>query len=603
MVIRMAAWRLSIAAVSAALAFLPFLWSNPSNAEPPIQVAAVGDEGMDGNGGKSWRPGPLATPYGNYLAARHAERIHDFALSARLFEQTLRVAPTDPVLLNRTLHQMVAAGRMDDAVPIARRYLELRPQSVIAGLVLAAEAIRADRLDDALERLKSVPGGGLGGYAAPLVRGWILAGQEKADEALEALAPLGKRRGLKPLHDLHAALILDAAGERDRAMELFRGFAESKRLYTRQVELTGAFLEREGEGAAAQKLYENYLKQVRDSLVIEASLARAKSGKGKPQKEIATAATGTAEGLFDLAQILDDQNADEIAIMIARIALYLHPRFALAQTLIGDLLIGMERYGDAVKAYDRVDRKSLRSWQARLRAADSLSRMEKVEPALARFSAMAEERSDRPDALIAKGDLLRFKKRYGEALKAYEQAFARIPKIERRHWSLYYSRGITLERSKEWPRAEKDFLKALELQPDQPFVLNYLGYSWVDRGENLKRALVMIEKAVRLRPNDGFIVDSLGWAHYRLGGFAKAVTYLERAIMLSPQDAAINDHLGDAYWRVGRRMEARFQWRRALGLDPEPDTIDGIRKKLAEGLKEPAAKKKAPAEETGRRGG
>ena len=151
--------------------------------------------------------------------------------------------------------------------------------------------------------------------------------------------------------------------------------------------------------------------------------------------------------------------------------------------------------------------------------------------------------------------------------------------------------------------AEKDFLKALKLQPNQPFVLNYLGYSWVDKGQHLKRALAMIEKAVRLRPNDGFIVDSLGWAHYRLGAYGRAAKYLERAITLSPYDSAINDHLGDAYWRVGRRMEARFQWLRALRFEPEPDTVGGIKKKLEHGLGKTPDKSEASEEDAGRRGG
>ena len=160
--------------------------------------------------------------------------------------------------------------------------------------------------------------------------------------------------------------------------------------------------------------------------------------------------------------------------------------------------------------------------------------------------------------------------------------------MERRHWSLLYSRGIALERSKQWARAETDFIKALELEPEQPYVLNYLGYSWVDQGIHLERATGMIEKAVELRPRDGFIVDSLGWAYFRIGDYGGAVRELERAVELRPQDPVINDHLGDAYWMVGRRLEARFQWRRALALEPEADVAGTITNKLEDGLPQPA---------------
>jgi len=148
-----------------------------------------------------------------------------------------------------------------------------------------------------------------------------------------------------------------------------------------------------------------------------------------------------------------------------------------------------------------------------------------------------------------------------------------------------YARGISLEQTKQWPRAEADFLKALEFRPDQPYVLNYLGYSWVDQGLNLDKARGMIKKAVSLRPNDGYIVDSLGWAHYRLGEYADAVRELERAAELRPEDPVINDHLGDAYWRVGRQTEARFQWLRALGLEPKPGLAAILKEKIKSGLK------------------
>ncbi|MDX1484673.1 MAG: tetratricopeptide repeat protein [Alphaproteobacteria bacterium] len=551
---------------------------------------------------RKWEPGSLSTPYGDYLAARHAEAIHDPELAARLLERILEHAPDDPALLRQALHQMLAAGHMTKATNLARRYIKLRPGSVIAGLTLAVDDIRARRYEDAAVRLKAIPGRGLGGYVVPLALSWTLAGSGQVSDALEALEPFGKRRGLKVIHDLHAALIRDLVGDVGDARELFAEVTKGEQLHVRLVELAGAFFERQGDTDRARALYRKLLERQRSAVAIELALARTATGV-KPAKEILSAADGVAEALWDLAVLLNDQNVDEMALMLTRMALHLRPRFAMAQILAGDILVGMGRPDDAVAAYDGVDAKAQRSWEARLRAADTLSRAEKVEPALERLAAMAQERPERADALITKGDILRFNKRYDEAIESYDQAFARIKRIERRHWGLYYSRGIALERSKRWERAEKDFLKALELEPNQPFVLNYLGYSWVDKGQHLKRALDMIEKAVRLRPNDGFIVDSLGWAHYRLGSYDRAVRYLERAITLSPDDSAINDHLGDAYWRVGRRMEARFQWARALRFDPEPETIAGIKKKLESGLGAVPKKSEASREGAGRQGG
>lgn len=193
------------------------------------------------------------------------------------------------------------------------------------------------------------------------------------------------------------------------------------------------------------------------------------------------------------------------------------------------------------------------------------------------------------------GDLLRGKERFAEAVVAYDKAMARIGAVEPRHWALLYSRGIALERSKQWPRAEADFLKALELNPDQPYVLNYLGYSWVEHGIHLDKALTMIETAVKLRPEDGYIVDSMGWVLFRLGRYAEAVPHLERAVELRPSDPTINDHLGDAYWRVGRENEARFQWDRALVLKPSPEEAREIQTKLKRGLASGGAEQRSAA--------
>ena len=221
----------------------------------------------------------------------------------------------------------------------------------------------------------------------------------------------------------------------------------------------------------------------------------------------------------------------------------------------------------------------------RLKVADDLDALERTDEAVETLRGLARERPERSDALIALGDLLRGKERWLESVAAYDEAFERIGEPSQRHWRPLYARGIALERSRQWPRAEEDFLAALDLVPDQPFVLNYLGYSWVDKGVNLERAMAMIERAVDLRPNDGYIIDSLGWAHYRMGNFADAVLHLERAIELRPDDPTINDHLGDAFWRVGRRVEAGFQWRRALAMDPEEEGMAvAIKDKIEHGL-------------------
>jgi Flp pilus assembly protein TadD len=258
------------------------------------------------------------------------------------------------------------------------------------------------------------------------------------------------------------------------------------------------------------------------------------------------------------------------------------------QILLGDVLENSNRLEAALEIYQSIHRGSSFSRPARLRVASLLNRINRFEEAVQHLNAMAQDRPEDPGPLINLGDILRGQERFIAAVDAYNRAFGRIKTIKPRHWSLLYARGIALERSKQWPKAEVDFLSALEFNPEQPHVLNYLGYSWIDKGLYLDRAQAMIGKAASLRPNDGYVIDSLGWGYYKLGKFRKAVLALERATELRPQDPVINDHLGDAYWRVGRRREAVFQWRRSLSLEPNNDLVTELNKKLLSGLSKDA---------------
>ena len=293
---------------------------------------------------------------------------------------------------------------------------------------------------------------------------------------------------------------------------------------------------------------------------------------------------GLAEALLGAAAALPQRDNGDAALIFARLALFLHSELDPARFLIGELLDESDRLEAAVDAYRSIPAGSDYAWAAQLRAASDLADLDRYDEAIAALSAMRDERPERIDAASALGDVFRIDERYEEAAAAYDIAIGRIAAVENRHWRLFYVRGIAFERLGEWPKAEADFLRALELEPDQPLVLNYLGYSWVEQGRNLDEAKTMIEKAVELRPDDGYIVDSLGWVAYMLGDFEEAARQLELAVELVPGDPIINDHLGDAYWQVGRLNEARFQWRRVLTLEPEDELADQVRRKLANGL-------------------
>jgi len=357
------------------------------------------------------------------------------------------------------------------------------------------------------------------------------------------------------------------------------------------ADVAANFLERQGKADEAQALYKRFLQQNTGSELAQSVLAARSPG---PQPApIGSAADGLGEAMFDLASVLNQAETIDLALVYSRFAMQLRPDFALAQLLLADVLSAQNKPDQSLAVLESVPRSSPYSWSARLRMSVNLDTLERTDEGVAMLKAMAAEQPQSVGPEMQIGDLYRSKKRFREAVEAYDEAMRRAEASgQGERWTLFYDRGVALERSGEWERADADLQRALELKPDQPLVLNYLGYSWIDRGLNLDRGLKMIEKAVELRPEDGYIIDSLGWAHYRLGNIPSAIEYLEKAIELVPEDPTINDHLGDAYWRDGRTVEARYQWQRALQFNPQEDEVKPIESKLERGLATPAS---APA--------
>lgn len=525
-----------------------------------------------------------ATLSGNYLAARHARSVQADDDAATFLQAALAKSPDDRLLLSRAMAAFLLAGRVEEAIPIARRLDSADEEAPLADLTLVIGEIKAADYKAALARLRASPQAGHAVFILPIVTAWTEFGLGKVDQALATLDPAGRNPGLAALYRLHAAWISEAAGRTDQAMAYLDAvLKDQNEPWLRLVELAGGLKERAGQRQEALALYRGYLQRFPDSSLLAPALARAAGGAAAPAAEIRNARDGVAEVMLDAAGVLSRQNSREVALMMGELGLYLRPDFPALQLMVGDLLEAFDREDDANRVYARVDRASPMSWPARLSIARNLERTERFDEAAKLLRELARERPRDPEPLSELGDMYRKRDRFAEAVEAYDATFARIGTPEPRHWRLLYVRGIVLERTKDWPRAEADFLKALEFEPDQPFVLNYLGYSWVEQGHNLERAEAMIRKAVELRPTDGYIVDSLGWVLYRLGRKEEAVEPLERAVELKPEDPVINDHLGDAYWAVGRQREARFQWRAALDLKPEPDLKSQIEAKLEHG--------------------
>ncbi|NJM35284.1 MAG: tetratricopeptide repeat protein [Rhodomicrobium sp.] len=305
-------------------------------------------------------------------------------------------------------------------------------------------------------------------------------------------------------------------------------------------------------------------------------------------KKIAFAVTEPVEGLAEVFQGIGEALTGDGVIdagqIYLQLALFAKPDDVIAQYALGELYDQVKNYEAAAEAFAQVPRASPLWLNAQLRMAYDLNSLERNDEAKTLLRDLIAVYPDDMRPYYTLGNLLRGNKEYAEAVTYYTKAIERLGPEDKSHWSLYYARGVCHERLKDWPKAEADLKKALDLDPNQELTLNYLGYSWVDQSVNLKEAMDLIRRAVQKRPNDGYFVDSLGWAYYRQNDFPQAVKQLERAVELKPDDPVINDHLGDAYWKVGRQLEATFQWKQALDLKPEPEDEAKIRQKLEKGL-------------------
>ena len=527
---------------------------------------------------------PVISLSGRYLAARVAEQDHDYDMAAEQFDLALIQTPSDPELQYAAFRLRLYAGRIEAAAQLAPMVLAQKPGDGFANLVLATQQIKKGDYRAAEQQLERIGSENQLGPLKDYVSAWLKAGQKDFPAArvfLAKLKPAAGERAEAPSPVIEAQ-VDELAGDRAAAEAKYRKALDLDRSGLRTTTAAADGLRRLGKTDEARTILKIYGEKYSDSVVMD-GLTAANAPAPKPP----TPASGIAEILFDIGGILGsdphNQRAD-LALIFQLLTVELRPDHDFAWLMISGLYEQFQRPQKAVAVLAKIGPASPLSWQARLRMAALDAQENRLDQAITRLRALIAEKPERIDAALTLADLLRGKERYADSVAAYNTAISRLKTVEERHWPIYFGRGIVLERTKQWPKAEADMKKALELSPEQPYVLNYLGYSWIDQGLNLDEGMKMLMRATELRPDDGAISDSVGWAYYRLGQFDTAVEWLERASEQKGDDATIVEHLGDAYWHVGRHREARFQWERALHQKPDKDRVPVINDKLAKGL-------------------
>ncbi|MFL6791190.1 MAG: tetratricopeptide repeat protein [Bradyrhizobium sp.] len=526
------------------------------------------------------------TTAGSYLAARHASVERDAASAAAFYRSALRTDPKNNELLDRAFISSLADGDIDEAVKLADRILAQDKSNRVARLVVGVRDLKLKKYASAQLNINQSIRGPITDLVATLLSGWASYG---AGDSKTAVANIDKLTGPEwyPIFkDLHAGMILELAGKDKDAGARFERAYKLEDSMLRVADEYARWSSRNKDAAAATAIYEAFDKKLPRHPLVQEGLRETRAGKKLPPL-VDSAQSGAAESLYGIGATLTRRGGEDLALVYLQLALYLQPNHAMALLSLADLYESVKKPQMAIKIYERMPASSPLKRNAQIQLATNLDAADRSDEAIKILKDVTAEAPKDIEAIMALGNIERGRKKFADCATTYSQATDALPAVgDKNTWVTYYYRGICEERSKQWGKAEADMRKALEMQPEQPHVLNYLGYSWIDQGINLDEGMKMIKRAVDQRPDDGYIVDSLGWAYYRIGNYEEAVKNLERAIDLKPEDPTINDHLGDAYWRIGRTLEAKFQWAHARDLKPEAEELPKIEAKIENGLSE-----------------
>lgn len=539
---------------------------------------------------QSTEPVKISSFSGAYLAARIAEGDNDLDSAIAYYKQALAFNPSDIALQQSLMLSLIAQGRFDESLVYADKLKEVPDVERFSRLALAADSFHKKDFTKAQYWLKLSLESDLDRLISGVMSGWAEQGAGQASDAMASIDKLQGPDWFGLFKSFHRALIADASNMPEKAEAIYAATMQdttaggaAPETWMRNAQAYASFLARKGDKAKAISVLDQAETFSPGKLEIVALRDRIAKGD-KIAPFVSGPSDGASEILLDLATALNRGGGEPFVRLYLQYALALRPDSDAALVQLAAVAEQLKDGEGAIALYRRIPDSSPLKELSDLQLGLNLADLDRHDEAITHLKAFVEAHPDDMRAYLALGGVYSSKDDFRSAANLYDKAVEVLKTPTAANWNIFYQRGIAYERLKEWPKAEPNFRRALELQPDQPQVLNYLGYSWVDMNTNLKEGLAMIQKAVDLRPSDGYIVDSLGWAYFRMGRFDDSVREMERAVSLKPEDPVLNDHLGDAYWRVGRKLEATFQWNQARDLKPDPDVLATLQQKLLKGL-------------------
>lgn len=524
------------------------------------------------------------SPSGDYLASRTASGLMDLSATEQYTSAALKQDPSNGILLERLFIAKIMQGDVAKSESLAAQVIKSNSQQRAARLVLGLAAFKAKHYADARDHFNEAAYTPFGTLTSVLLNAWAYAGENQYTAALHELDRLDAQDAFAGSKAFHAALISDLLNSSMRAESYYKKAMELAPNALRVTLAYGNFLERQGRKDEAAAIYKKYIAAGQGSNLFAQSALDKVFTAPKPRLFVPDVQSGAGEVLYSVAASLTGDQTADVALIYSQLALSVSADRPFVLTTMGGVLSDMKQYEQSNAAFEQIPKDSLLRPYADTQIALNLHRLDKSDDAITLLKAVTDKDPKDADAMITLAGIYRATDKHELAADTYTKAIALLPQDAPNLWRLFYNRGIDYDRMKQFDKAETDFRQALKLSNDDASVLNYLGYSMIDRGVNLDEAIGMVKKAVSLKPNDGYITDSLGWAYYVLRDYDQAVTYCERAVDLIPSDPIIADHLGDVYWKVGRKLEAKFQWQHALDNHPDDVDVPRIQAKLKDGL-------------------
>ena len=519
-----------------------------------------------------WRPNQV----GSFLSSKFARSVTDIDKAAYYAQYSYSQNTASSGLGIIAIEALLANGQVKEAIPIGIKISNEIPEITLSQYLKVLESLDSNNFNNALELLLKVSPNGIDTYILPILQTWAAAGSNQQTGGLKIMKDQAERGVLEPIYDYHSALINEFIGNKDAAKINYSNILKKSNNANAQVYLSAAlFFQRNNN----EELFNKTISKLERINPYSNELFLLKNSDIFPDKRVNNAREGIAEIFLNSAEILFNEGLDRQALIYGQISLYLSPNLDSASYLLGKIFKSINNNERALKYFKKVKDNSSISYDAKITYAETIFDMEGIDNAFIILNKYHKLYPENINFSRSIAELFYKADNFDKSIEYYDLIFSKIEKVEFKHWPLFYSSGIALERGKKWKRAEKQFLMALKFVPDNPQVLNYLGYSWVDQGINVDKAMEMIVKAAEQRPNDGYIIDSLGWAFYQIGKYEEAVINLEKAVELT-SDSIIIDHLGDALFYSGRKIEAVFQWKRALEFDPTEEMINKVKEKI-----------------------